>query len=305
MMRYPSEAEQALLAAAGDTGSFWLRWWQGLQRFIVRKPLGALGALIIFGLLVLAVFAPLIAPYPYDKAAVGIPLAGPSRDHLFGTDDLGRDVFSRIVFGSQVSVLVGFGAVAISTVLATTLGTVCGYVGGRLDMLLQRGVDVWMSFPGLILLITIIATFEPGLIQVMVAIGILLAGGPSRVARSAVLAIKANQYMEAARAIGASDLRIIFRYVLPNIFAPIMVLATVQLGFAILIEATLSFLGYGVPPPFPSWGSMLSAEARTYMLQQPLLSLWPGMAIFLVVYAFNVLGDALRDILDPRLRGVS
>ncbi|MFQ5879302.1 MAG: ABC transporter permease [Dehalococcoidia bacterium] len=304
-MRYSSQVEEALALAEERYRAHWVGWWRGLRRFVVRKPLGAIGGFIVLGLLVLAIFAPLIAPYAYDKTNIDNALAAPSDSHFFGTDDLGRDVFSRIVYGSRITVFVGFGAVAISTFIATSLGVLSGYVGGRLDMLVQRVVDIWMSFPGLILLITIISIFEPGLIQVIVAIGILLAGGPSRVARSAVLAIKNNQYMEAAKVVGAGDVRIVRFYVLPNIFAPIMVLATTQLGFAILIEATLSFLGYGVPPPFPSWGGMLSNEARTYMLQQPLLSVWPGLAIFLVVYGFNMLGDAVRDVFDPRLRGAT
>jgi peptide/nickel transport system permease protein len=202
-----------------------------------------------------------------------------------------------------VSVTVGFGAVTASVILSSIIGVTSGYFGGKLDMMIERIVDAWMSIPTLVVLLTIVAILGPSLLTVLIAIGFAQSGGSSRVKRSAVLAIKENTYREAARVIGASHPRIIARYVLPNIFPVILITASVQLGSVILLESSLSFLGYGVPPPHPSWGSMLSGQERTFMLRQPWLALWPGLAIFLVVYSFNMLGDAIRDLIDPQLRG--
>ena len=212
-------------------------------------------------------------------------------------------MLSRIVWGARISVTVGFGAVAISTLLAVTIGVVSGYFGGWVDLLIQRLVDTWIAFPALVLLISLVAAIGPGLWSVTVILGILLAPGTSRVVRSAVIGIRHLPYIESASCIGAGHIRVIWKYVLPNVFAPIIVLATVQLGTAILAESTLSFLGYGVPPPYPAWGGMLSGTGRAFMLQSPWLSIWPGLAISLAVFGFNMLGDALRDELDPRLRG--
>lgn len=259
--------------------------------------------MIIALLLAVAVLAPRLEPYGVNKTAVAHRLEAPEAAHALGTDNLGRDELSRLIDGSRVTVFVGFGSVLIATAIAAVVGTASGYAGGLLDLLVQRLVDIWMSFPGLVLLTTVVAVFRPSRTTVIIAIGILLAAGASRVVRGAVLAIKAMPFIDAARCSGATDLRIVAQHVLPNVMAPILVVATAQLGAAILIEATLSFLGYGVPPPQPSWGSMLSGEARTYMVKAPLLSLWPGLAIALVVYAFNMLGDAIRDEMDPRLRG--
>ncbi|HWO94430.1 MAG TPA: ABC transporter permease, partial [Dehalococcoidia bacterium] len=271
----------------------WLRW---LWWFIRKKPLGAFGALLILILLATAAFAPLLAPQHYSDQVLSEALMGPSRDHLLGTDWVGRDLLSRIIYGARVSIVVGFGAVAISTVLSTVLGVVTGYYGGLVDTLIQRVVDMWIAFPAIVLLISIIAVFGTGVSQVTIALGILLAAGSTRVVRSAVIAIKNNQYIESARALGAGDLRILTWYVVPNIMATIIVLATVQLGTAILAEATLSFLGYGVPPPQPSWGQMLSLSSLQFMRDVPGLAIFPGVAIALAVYGFNMLGDALRDV---------
>ncbi|MFQ5879663.1 MAG: ABC transporter permease [Dehalococcoidia bacterium] len=295
--------EETLAVAAEEYRPFWVTWWHGARDFVVKKPLGAFGAFIILSLLIVAIFADVIAPFNFREIFVGDRLEDPSGRHFLGTDELGRDIFSRIIRGARVTVTVGFGAVAISALVATAIGTLSGYFGGWVDSIIQRVVDAWMSIPSLVVLITVVRIFDPSLTTVTIAIGVSLSGAASRVSRSAVLAIKGNQYMEAAQAIGANDLRIIRRYVLPNIFAPILIVATVQLGFAILIEATLSFLGFGVPPPEPSWGAMVGGTARSYALQQPLLSFWPGLFIFLVVYAFNMFGDGIRDVLDPRLRG--
>ena len=274
-----------------------------LGRFVARKPLGAVGGAIVLVLLVVALAAPWLAPYPYDVGTASERLEGPSLSHPFGTDANGRDMLSRIIWGGRVSVIVGVGVVAISTFLAVAIGVLSGYAGGRFDLLVQRLVDVWLSFPPLVLLLSLVAVSGPGLWSVTIILGILLAPGTSRVVRSAVLSVRPLPYIEAARSVGASHARVILKHILPNVFAPVLVLATVQLGTAILAESTLSFLGYGVPPPFPTWGSMLSGTGRAFMIQSPWLSIWPGLAISAAVFGFNMLGDALRDVLDPRLRG--
>jgi peptide/nickel transport system permease protein len=270
--------------------------------FVRRKPLGAVGGLIVLLLIFVALAAPWLAPYPYDKAVASMRLQGPSLAHPFGTDANGRDMLSRIIWGARISVTVGFGAVLITTVLATSIGVVSGYMGGVFDLLFQRLVDIWISFPALVLLVSLVAIFGPGLWSVTIILGILVTPGSSRVIRSAVIGMRHLPYVETASCLGAGHARIIRWHVLPNVFVPILIPATVRLGTAILAEAIISLLGYGVPPPYPAWGAMLSGTGRAYMLQSPWLSIWPGLAISLVVFGFNVLGDALRDVLDPRLR---
>ena len=276
---------------------------QGLWRLIKEKPLGAFGGVIVLGLLLCALLAPVLATHPYDQTNVRNRLKPPGAQFYFGTDNLGRDIFSRIIYGARVSVTVGFGAVSIGICLATMIGVGSGYFGGQADVLVQRLVDAQMAIPGLLLLLNIMAVLGPGLLNIIVALGVVSAAGSSRIIRSAALSVKANQFVEAARALGASHLRIILRYILPNIMAPIIIITTVSLGFTILIESSLSFLGFGVPPPYPSWGEMLSGSGRSYMHKAPWMALWPGVAISLAVFGFNMLGDALRDLLDPRLRG--
>jgi peptide/nickel transport system permease protein len=276
---------------------------RGLWRLIKEKPLGAFGGVIVLGLLLCALLAPWIATNPYDQTNVRNRLKPPSSQFYFGTDNLGRDIFSRIVYGARVSVTVGFGAVSIGITLATIIGVGCAYFGGKADILVQRLVDAQVAIPGLLLLLNIMAVTGPGLLNIILALGIVSAAGSSRIIRSAALAAKENQFVEAARAVGASHLRIILCYILPNIMAPIIIISTVSLGFTILIESTLSFLGFGVPPPYPSWGEMLSGSGRSYMHKAPWMATWPGVAISLAVFGFNMLGDALRDLLDPRLRG--
>jgi peptide/nickel transport system permease protein len=289
--------------SAGFT-SKWVHIGGNVLRFARKKPLGAFGILVIVVLFLAALIGPELIKYDYQQVGVGPPLADPTAGHIFGTDQLGRDMFARMLYGARVTLFVGFGAVAIAIVLATMIGILSGYFGKTFDLVLQRVVDVWMAFPGLVLLIVLISIFRPGPTSVAIAIGVLLAGGPSRIVRAAVLTIKQEPFVEAARTIGASPPRIMLRHILPTVVPPLIVVASVQLGQAVLIEATISFLGYGIPPPYPSWGSMLSSDARTYLIAQPLLSLWPGVAITLVVFSFNMAGDALRDILDPRLRRV-
>lgn len=274
-------------------------------RFSLRKPLGALGALLVLAMLVIALGADWIAPYSYDEAIRGARLKPPSARHWLGTDNLSRDLWSRIVYGARVSVTVGFGAVALAALIATVIGVTCGYFGGAYDLVMQRIVDGWMSFPYLVIILSLMAILGPGLLNVILALAILGAASQSRVIRSATLAVKEHQFVEAARAVGAGHVRIIVLHILPNVAATIIILATIGLGVAILAESALSFLGFGVPPPYPSWGAMLSGSGRTYMYQAPWMAVWPGVAISLAVFGFNMLGDALRDVIDPRLRGAT
>jgi len=274
-------------------------------RFCRRKPLGAAGGLIVVGLVLLALFADRIAPYDYDETIAGARMRPPSARFWMGTDNLGRDVWTRVVFGARVSMTVGFGAVLLGTALATLIGVTSGYFAGGYDTVVQRVVDAWQAFPFLIIVLSLMAVLGPGRLNVILALGVAGAAGASRVIRSATVAVIGNPYVEGARALGCGHLRILARHVLPNVAAPIIILATIGLGSAILAESALSFLGFGVPPPYPSWGGMLSGSGRSYMYQAPWMALWPGLAISLAVYGFNMLGDALRDVLDPRLRGAT
>ena len=270
-------------------------------RFCGRKPLGAIGAVIIVALLMMAVFANWIAPYAYDQSVSR--MKPPGAQFWMGTDNLGRDVWSRVVYGARISVTVGFATVALSTLLAVVIGVSSAYVGKTYDILVQRVVDAWISFPGLVIILSLLAALGPGLLNLIFALSIIGAAGTSRVIRGATLSVMQNPYVEAARAIGAGHGRILLLYVLPNIMATIIILATIGLGNVILVESALSFLGFGVPPPYPSWGGMLSGSGRTFMYHAPWMALFPGAAISMAVFGFNMLGDALRDVLDPRLRG--
>lgn len=283
----------------------WSRAGRVLSRFARRQPLGLVGALIIMLLMVVAVTAPAIVPFAPNEISSARLVAPGEKGHLLGSDSFGRDVLSRIMYGARVSIAVGFGAVTLSTVLAVVIGVLPGYFGGWIDSIVQRFVDALMAFPGLVLLVALVAVFGPGMTQLILILGVVGSAGAARVFRSAVLGIRNNAYLEAARALGASSTRIILRHVLPNIFAPMMISVTVSLGGIILAEAGLSFLGLGVPPPAASWGNMLSVDGRRFMLTAPWLAIVPGIAITLVVFAFNMLGDALRDVLDPRMRGRS
>ena len=276
---------------------------QALWLFCRRKPLGALGGLIVLVLLLLALFAPWIAPYSYDETIPGARMKAPGAQFWMGTDNLGRDVFSRVVYGAGVSVTVGFGAVLLANVFATLIGITSGYFGGAYDICVQRVVDAWQSFPFLVVILSMMVVLGPGLLNLVLALGVLGAAAGSRVIRGTTISVMQNTYVEAARALGAGHLRIMLRYVLPNVAATIIILATIGLGAAILAESALSFLGFGVPPPYPSWGAMLSGSGRSFMYRAPWMAIWPGAAISLAVFGFNMLGDALRDVLDPRLRG--
>jgi len=230
-------------------------------------------------------------------------MRAPSTSHYLGTDNLSRDIWSRVVYGARVSVTVGVLTVSLALFLATAIGVSSGYFGGAYDLLIQRLVDAWLSFPYLVIILSVMAVLGPGLLNVVISLSVIIAAVNARVIRAATIAVIHSTYVEAARAVGAGHHRVILRHVLPNVMATIIILGTIGLGTAILAESALSFLGFGVPPPYPSWGSMLSGSGRTYMLRAPWMAIWPGVAISLAVFGFNMLGDALRDVLDPRLRG--
>jgi peptide/nickel transport system permease protein len=298
-----------------------VRW---ILRFARTKPLGAAGAFVLIVMMVLALGADVIAPYDPLGINPSVSLDGPSADHPFGTDHLGRDMLSRVIHGARPSLYTGLVVVFLSTMLGLILGVTSAYFGGVFDLTIQRFVDGLMAFPPLIFAMALLAVFSSGIhigpidlplvitnstpftnipLMVIVAISVLFTPISSRIVRGATFAIINSQYVDAARAIGCSNTRIMIRHLVPNIMAPIIVIASVQLGSVILVESTLSFLGLGLPPPHPSWGGMLQGNGRRYMEVAPWLAIFPGLAISLSVLAFNLFGDAMRDILDPRMRG--
>jgi peptide/nickel transport system permease protein len=272
--------------------------WQALR----RQPLGAASAALIVLIVLMAIFADVLAPFDPLEARPEIRLARPSWDHPFGTDDIGRDVLSRIIHGARISLWVGLLAVGIGTAAGMVIGLLCGYCEGRLDLIFQRVMDAIQAIPGLVLALAIVSVLKPNTTNAMLAIAIVIIPGNSRIVRGAVLSAKQNRYVEAAQAIGCQHPRIILSHILPNVTAPILIIASIWLGNAILIEATLSFLGVGTQPPTPSWGLMLSSTGRAFMEQAPWLAIFPGLAISLAVLGFNMFGDTLRDAWDPRLR---
>ena len=272
-------------------------------RMVKEKPLGTVSGIIILILILVAIFADVLAPYPHDKVFLIDRLQGPSAQYLLGTDHIGRDFLSRLIFGARLSIFVGLAATALNVVVAMLIGGISGFLGGKLDLAVQRFVDAWMAFPGLLLLLTIMSIVGQGLLQIIVVLGIAGGIGGSRVVRGAVIGIKENDYFLAARAVGTPTSQILIRHVLPNIMAPIIIIFSINIGGVIIAEASLSFLGFGLPIKIPSWGGMLSREGRRFMEQAPWLALWPGFFLTIVVYSLNMFGDALRDLLDPRLRG--
>jgi ABC-type dipeptide/oligopeptide/nickel transport system permease subunit len=299
-----SQEDAAIRRAASDITQFTLRPKASLRRRFVRtvrrNPLGAAGGALVIALVLIAVFAPFIAPYePTDQ--IGKRLQPPSREFILGTDQLGRDVFSRIIFGSRVSLYVGVIAVGLAVLIGVPVGLLAGYLGGKFDNVAMRLVDLMLAFPALVLAIVLAGLLGPSITNAMIAISIVYAPRFTRVARGSVLSVVEEVYVEAARSIGGGRRHIMWRHVLPNIMAPLIVLATLYLSVAILTEAGLSFLGLGTQPPNPSWGIMLSS-GRQYMELYPGVTVFPGLAIAITVLAFNLLGDGLRDALDPRLR---
>ena len=278
-------------------------WVDVLIRLLREKPLGAIGLILVLALFFTGIFANFLAPEGYNIIHLEHRLAPPSTGYPLGNDELGRDILSRIIWGARLSMIVGVVATALHTVISTVLGMLCGYLGGKFDIIVQRFVDAWICFPQLVILITLMAVVGPGLLQILLVLGVSSGLSAVRFKRSLVFAIKENMYVHASQAIGAGTGRILWYHLLPNIMPMIIVLFTIAMGGVILAEASLSFLGLGVPPPQPSWGGMISGAGRMYMLEAPWMAFWPGVALTLAVFGINMLGDALRDLLDPRLRG--
>ncbi len=273
------------------------------SRLLREKPVGAAAALLFLIFVLCGIFAAQLAPYGFNEINMLERLKAPSWQHPFGTDNLGRDMLSRCLYGAQLSVIIGLSAAGLATILSVLIGLLSGYLGGKVDMVVQRFVDAYMSFPELVILIAVVSVVGPGMFQIIGVLSLVLGIGGSRIIRSAVVSARENMYVHAAQSIGASTSRVLWRHLLPNIMPPIIVLFTTRVGAVILIESGLSFLGLGVPPPAPTWGGLLSGSGRTYMFQGPWLALAPGLCLTAVVYATNVFGDALRDLLDPRMRG--
>jgi peptide/nickel transport system permease protein len=271
-------------------------------RHFKKNRLGVGGLVIIVIVFLIAILVPFLSPYDPGKTGVSLKLKPPSFQHYLGTDQLGRDVFSRMLYGSQISLSVGFVAVGISILIGILVGAMAGYKGGWVDSLLMRFVDIMLSFPSFFLILTVVAILRPNIYNVMIVIGITSWEGTARFVRAEFLSLRERDYVQAARALGVKDRRIIFRHILPNALAPVFVTASLGVASAILIEAGLSFLGFGVQPPAPSWGNILT-EGRTYIFDAWWLTVFPGLAILITVLSFNLFGEGLRDALDPRLRG--
>lgn len=271
-------------------------------RRLGRKPLGVAGLVVAVVLIFTAVFAPLISPYdPYDTH-YGDLRQPPGLKYLLGSDQFGRDQLSRIIWGARISLYVGIISVAIGTTAGALLGLVSGYAGGKVDLAIQRLMDTIQAFPLLVLALTIVAALGASVTNVIFALSVVLVPQAARVVRSSAMALKNAQFVDAARAVGAGTMRILFHHILPQCIAPYIIIATSGIGWAVLVEASLSFLGLGTPPPIPSWGGMLSGEGLNFAQSSPWLAIYPGLAISLAVFAFSLLGDALRDVLDPRLK---
>ena len=273
------------------------------RRLVKEKPLSIIAGVVILLLILVAIFADVLAPFPHDEVNIVDRMQAPSGRYLLGTDQLGRDLLSRLLFGAQISLTVGLAATAVNVVVAVLIGGPSGFFGGKLDLAVQRFVDAWMAFPGLLLLPTIMSLVGRGVPQIIVVLGVTGGIGGSRVIRGAVIGVKENVYFQAAEAIGSTGWRTLIRHVLPNIAAPVIIVFTINVGAVIISEAALSFLGFGLPISVPSWGGMLSREGREFMEVAPRLALWPGLCLTIVVYCLNMFGDAVRDLLDPRLRG--
>ena len=272
-------------------------------RLVREKRLGVVGGVIVLILVFTGIFADVLAPYGMNEINILNKMAAPSTEYLLGADQLGRDILTRLIYGARVSMFVGFTATAIAVLVAAIIGVPSGYFGGKYDIIVQRFVDAWISFPSLLLLLTLLSMVGQGMSQIISVLGILGGIGASRIVRSGVIGIRENDYFLAAKAIGSSDAGTVIRHIMPNIMPIMVIIFSVSVGGVILSEASLSFLGFGLPPEVPSWGGMLSGEARLYMEIKPSLALLPGMALATVVYGMNVFGDAVRDLLDPRLRG--
>ena len=275
---------------------FWIR-------LVKEKPLGVVGAVITLLLLFTGIFADFLAPYGFNETRLTDFLAAPSASFWLGTDNLGRDLLSRVIYGARISLIIGLAATSFSVFNSVFIGILSGYIGGKFDLVVQRFVDAWMCLPWLPMLMIIMVIVEPGMMPLIIALGVMGGIGGSRVIRGLTLSTKENVYVRAAVAIGCPTRRILTRHILPNIMAPIIIIFSITMPGIILAEAALSFLGFGIPPPEPSWGGMLSGSGRRYMFLAPWMVIWPGLALSIVVYGINMFGDAVRDLLDPRLWG--
>lgn len=298
------QQESAELVRAGRvTRTLPVRLVRGVTGFFRRKPLGAIGASIIGLMVVLALLAPVVTYVGPNTMFFQDVLVSPSTKYWLGTDDFGRDLWSRIVYGARISLYVGLMSVFFGNMGGAAIGLVSAFYGGKVDSVLQRIMDALMSIPTLVMALAIMSALGQSLNNVVIAIAVTQIPRANRIVRSAALSVKEAEYVLAARSIGAKDVRIMLQHVMPQCIAPWLIIATAALGTAIVTEASLSFLGLGVPPPAPSWGGMLAGRARQYYAVAPWLAIWPGVAISLAVYGFNLFGDAIRDVLDPRLRG--
>ena len=274
-----------------------------IKRLAKERPMGMVGLVIIILLLLMAIFAKQLAPYGINMVDLTSMLQGPSAKHLLGTDNLGRDILTNIIYGARISVIIGFAATALMLVVAVLIGSLSAVIGGKFDMIVQRFVDAWLCIPSMLILLIAMSLIGRGTWQLIVAIGVPMGINQSRVIRSSVISLRSSLYIESANVLGAGMWRILIRHIIPNIAPILIITAATQIGQVILMESSLSFLGMGVPPGTPSWGSMLSQEGRAYMELNPALALWPGLALTLTVFGSNMFGDALRDLLDPRLKG--
>jgi peptide/nickel transport system permease protein len=273
------------------------------RRLVKEKPLGLAGGIITLLLLLTGIFADVIAPYGMNETNMDHYLAAPSSEHLLGADNLGRDILSRVIYGARISVIVGLAASVLATVVSLIIGSLTAYLGGKLDLIVQRIVDAWMCIPMLLFCLAVMSAVGAGMVSLIVVVGLMWGVVGSRIIRAAVIGVRENMYVEATKAIGCTTARIIIRHILPNIMAPAIILFSTRVPNVILIESSLSFLGFGIPPPDPSWGGMISGTGRAYMYEAPWIAIYPGLALAIVVYGINMFGDAVRDLLDPRLRG--
>ncbi|MCA9859224.1 MAG: ABC transporter permease [Thermomicrobiales bacterium] len=290
----------APMAGAGASPSLTGRIGSGLRQ-LARNRMALIGLIVLLIAILAAIAAPLIAPYDPKKIAVIDALQGPTRSHVMGTDNLGRDLFSRVLYGIRMSVLVAAVSIAVAGIIGITLGLLAGFYGKRVDEVIMRAMDILYAFPDLLLALALVATFGTGLPSLIVAIAIGRIPGFARITRASVLSVRENEYVEAARTIGMGNGRILIRHILPNGLAPITVMASASLALAILVEASLSFLGLGIQPPTPSLGGLLK-DALGFMETAPWMAIFPGITIALLIFALNMLGDGLRDVLDPKLK---
>lgn len=275
--------------------------WRDVWKRLKKNKMAMFGLFVIVLLVFSALFAEQIAPYGFDEQNLKDRLTSPNSQYLLGTDNFGRDIFSRIIYGSRISLQVGFIAVGISAIAGGAFGAIAGYYGGKLDNFIMRVMDVLLAIPGILLAISIVAALGPGLVNVMIAVGIGSVPRYARIVRASILSIRDQEFVEAARAVGANDFRIIMKHIIPNSLAPIIVQATLGVAGAILSAAGLSFIGLGIQPPTPEWGAMLST-GRDYLRDHWYVATFPGLAIMITIFGLNLLGDGLRDALDPRLK---